>query len=41
MPHLLEILADEFVYAWALAMLLGAKQQKSLGVQLVSVRPAL
>jgi hypothetical protein len=23
---LLEILADEFVYAWALAMLLGVKQ---------------
>jgi hypothetical protein len=28
LPHLLEILADEFVYAWALAMFLGVEKQK-------------
>ena len=28
LPHLLEILADELVYAWALAMLLGVKRHE-------------
>ena len=30
LPHLLEILADEFVYAWALAMLLGVKGRDAM-----------
>ncbi|MCL4262930.1 MAG: hypothetical protein KJ069_06930 [Anaerolineae bacterium] len=30
LPHLLEILADEFVYAWALVMLVGVEKQPQL-----------
>jgi hypothetical protein len=32
LPHMLEILADEFVYAWALAMLLGVRQTMTFGM---------
>ena len=32
LPHMLEILADEFVYAWALVMFLGVEKQKLPGV---------
>jgi hypothetical protein len=38
LPHMLEILADEFVYAWALVMLLGTEKQKLSGVLLMSRR---
>ena len=41
LPHLLEILADEFVYAWALAMLLGVKQALRPEAGQPSPRPAL
>ena len=32
LPHLLEILADEFVYAWALTMLFGIETNKRFAV---------
>ena len=35
-PHMLEILAGEFVYAWALAMLLGVETQGRPRARLVS-----
>jgi hypothetical protein len=41
LPHMLEILADEFVYAWALAMLLGVKQEVRPGVARLSPGHAL
>jgi hypothetical protein len=28
LPHMIEILADEFVYAWALVMVLGVETQR-------------
>jgi hypothetical protein len=32
LPHLIEIMADELVYAWALVMLLGVKKQTQFSV---------
>jgi hypothetical protein len=43
LPHILEIAADEFFYAWALVMLLGVKQNlpaQDAPLELESASPA-